>query len=512
MALPDVRFIKGKGGLGRPAAGQDYISGLIFYTGTLPSGFSNTNRIKQFFQPADAIAAGILNDYSDATAATATYLITTLGATGDKIAFTVADVDASGNPQTTQLCNYTKVAGDTTIALLGASIAAAINAGTLTHGYTASFLTATLTITAPKKFGVLLNSGSPLTVTITGTIAGTLTAFSGGIASAFAGYYYHISEFFRINPKGYLYVGFFAVPGSYTFGEVATIQNFSNGVIRQVGVMKDPTSAWSSSDLTALHTACAALDDPHKPLSAIYAADLSGTVDISTLPDLNTLSANKASDCISQDAGGQGNFLWVTTKKSVTNLGVMLGTVSLSKVSESIGWVGKFNISDGVECEVLAFANGQLFSSSAISDTLLGVLNDRRHVFLRKFVGQDGSFWNGGHAAISVSSDYAYIEDNRTIDKAIRGIYTNILPYLNSPIQLNSDGTLSDNTVATFENAVRPNLDQMVRDGELSDYKPTVNPNQLVLVTGKVVVSVQLLQSGVARNIEVPIGFVPKIS
>ena len=82
MPVPNITFIKGKGGLGRPLPGQDFISSLVFYTGSLPSGFTTSTRIKALYSPADAISAGILNDSSDATAATGTWLITAAGATG----------------------------------------------------------------------------------------------------------------------------------------------------------------------------------------------------------------------------------------------------------------------------------------------------------------------------------------------------------------------------------------------------------------------------------------------
>jgi hypothetical protein len=48
MSLPNITFVKGNGGLGRPLAGQDHFSGLIFYSGAFPSGFSSSNRIKNF--------------------------------------------------------------------------------------------------------------------------------------------------------------------------------------------------------------------------------------------------------------------------------------------------------------------------------------------------------------------------------------------------------------------------------------------------------------------------------
>jgi hypothetical protein len=512
MPLPDIQFQKGQGGLGRPLPGQDFISALVLYTASLPSGFTSTNRIKALFALSDAVSVGILNDYSDATAASATYLITAAGATGDVIKIAVNDLSAIGASQQTVLCAYTKLSSDSSIALLGASIAAAINAGTLTHGYTASFNTATLTITAPKSFGVYLNSGSPLVVTITGTIAGTITQFTGGIASKLALWYYQIAEFFRLQPQGVLYVGFFAVPGSYAFTEITTVQNFATGTVRQIAIWKDNASAFASGDLSLIDGVCKANDAVHKPISALYSADLSATTDISTVTDLSTLSANKSTAVIAMDGGGQGWFLWLTTGKSVPAIGAALGTVALSKVSESIAWVGKFNISNGAEDEVLAFANGQLFSSSAITDNLLGTLSDRRYVFLRKFVGLSGSYWNDSQCAIASTSDYSQIENNRTIDKATRGIYSSLLPSLNSPIQLNADGTISETTTAYLESQAGVNLDQMVRDSELSAYDVTINPSQNVLATSKIIVVVELVINGVARTIQIPIGFVPKIS
>jgi len=509
MALPSITFIKGQGGLGRPLPGQDYISALCFYTASLPSGFTTSTRTKALYALSDAVNAGILNDYSDATAATFTYLISTLGATGDKFQIKVVEPNAVA----VDLGTYTKVTGDSTVALLGASIAAFINTGTLTHGYSASFTTATLTVTAPKKLGVYLNTATtPVSVTITGTIAGTLTQPSGGVAGKLAVYYYHISEFFRMQPKGVLYVGFFAVPSTYDFTEITTMQGFSNGTIRQIGIFKDSASAFASGNITLIDGVCKTNDALHKPISAIYAADLSATTDISTLSDLNLLSANKVSVTIGQDSGGQGNYLWLTTGKSVTNLGTLLGTIALAKVSESIAWVGQYNISNGAECEVLGFANGQLFSSAAVTDNLLEVMNSKRYIFLKKFVGLSGSWFNDSHTAILSNSDYAYIENNRTIDKAIRGIYSSLLPSLNSPLTLNADGSLAETTTAYLESQAGVNLDQMVRDTELSAYAVVINPAQNVLSTSKIIIAVTLVINGVARQIEVPIGFKPSIA
>lgn len=508
MPQPQITFIEGQGGLGRPLETKDHVSGIVFYTATLPSGFSTTVREKTFYQTLDAVNAGIKNDHSDATAATATYLITTLGATGNTIELKVNDLNkATGATQTTSLGIYTKTASDTTIAIMGANIAALINSGTNTHGYSATFATATITITAPKNLGTFLNSGSPLSATIVGTIAGTITQFTSGVASKLAIYYYHISEFFRINPKGYLHVGFYAVPTTYEFTEITTLQNFANGEIRQVGVYKD--AIYATADMTAINIVCEANKAVKKPLIALYAANIQATTDVATLTDISTLNAQNVTNVIGQDAGGYGNFLYKGNAKSISCLGTQLGVVSERKVSESIAWVETSNVSNGIECETIGFSNGQLFS--AVTDATLNVINSFRHTYLRKFVGYAGSYFNDSHTATLPTSDYCQIENNRTIQKAERLLYTRYMPKLNSPIVFNQNGTLSDVTIGTFETIGNSALDEMVVANELSARSVYINPLQNVLATSKLIITANLVINGVARQIEIPIGFKPSI-
>lgn len=517
MALPSIIFLEGQGGLGRPLANNDHISALLFYSSTLPSGFASTStatRCKAIYSTDDAIAAGILRDYSDATAATGSYAFTAVGAAGDIVELKVADITtANGAAQTVSLGAYTRLSTDTTVTILGASYAAIINAGTSTHGYSATASTGTVTITAPKRLGAYLNGLTALSATITGTITGTVTQFTGGVASKLVQWYYHISEFFRIQPKGKLWVGFFAVPGTYTFSEVTDMQNNALGEIRQIGVYKDG-AAWATADITALDTVCATNKNLYQPLQALYAGNLQATTDITTLSDVSTLNSNDVMNVIGQDGYGWGNFIYqmngTAGKKSITCLGAQLGQVSLRKVSESIAWVGACNMSNGTELEIPAFSNGQLVS--ALSTNALEAINTKRHIFLKKFTGYSGTFFNDSHMCITQTSDYAYLENNRVICKAERLLYATYLPYLNSPIQFNSNGTLSDTTIAQFEGVGNTSLDQMVRDTEISAKSVTINPLQNVLATSTLTIAVVLVINGVARNIVVPIGFKPSIA
>lgn len=508
--MGNVTFVEGQGGLGRSLPGQDYISGMVFYTASLPSGFTTSTRTQQIFSIIQAQNLGITNNYSDETRSTATYLVTNAGAAGDTISFSVVEPKGA-----VLLGSYTRTSAATTVALVAVDIAAAINSLTLAHGYTATVATATITITARKGLGVFLNSGTPYSTVIVGTIAGTLTQnVVPGVASLLAIYWYHISEYFRIQPQGNLYVGFYAIPSSYIFAEVTTMQNFSGGIIRQFAVYING-SAYSSTYITNANAVAETLRNNHMPCDILIGGDISAVSDLSTLTDLSGLNSRKESLIIAQDGYNYGFALWKAYGKSITALGAALGTVALAKVSESIAWKGKFNLSagPGLENDVAAFANGQNYSDVFnATPNLITQLQNYRYIYFVKNVGSNGTFFNDSHTCTLQSSDYAFIENNRTIDKAERNLYAFYLPKVSGPLTLNADGTLTDVTVYDFQGVGETALDQMVSDGELSGRKVTVNPAQNVQSTNTIVIAVQLLGVGVARNITVNIGFVLSIN
>lgn len=510
MSRGDIVFIKGSGATKRTAPGQDYISGLIFYTDSLPSGFSSSERAKQVFSLIEAESLGIVNDNSDETPAVGTYLVTSVGTNGDTVNITVTEP----NGVIVDLGTYTKISADNSVTKVGDGIALAINDGTKNHGYVAVNTTGSVAITAKDGLGVFLNTGTPIVVTLGGnttpTIAGTLTQFTGGVAGKLAVYHYHISEFFRVNPKSELWIGMYAVPVStYTYAEITLLQTASSGTIRQIGIFKDAT--YASGDLTTIDGIIKTYNDAkHKPLSALYAGNLQAMASITSLADLSLLSANKVSSIVGQDGAGVGAYLFATTGKSVTQLGVALGMLSLSSVSEDFGQPAKFNISDGTENNVPAFANGQLLSDPLISDATLDSIDGKRHIFGQLYVGYAGTFFNDNHCAVTSTSDYAYINDNRVIDKACRGIYSSLIPQLKGRLVKNADGTLAQSTIEYFKGLALDPLYQMSRDGDLSEVTNEdvyIDPSQDVSSTNKLIINVVLNANGIARNIEVPISF-----
>ena len=510
MALNDIKFIKGQGGLGRPLEGEDFISGLLFYSASLPSGFTTTTRIQQVFSLADAENLGIVKTYSDETKATGTVTIGVIGSDGNTIQILVAEPKVGGGTTSVDLGTFTKTAAETTVTLLAAAMVLTINNGTSTHGYTATNLAGVITITARPGIGVGLNTGTPLSVNTTGSLAASVTAqFTGGVGSKLAVMHYHVSEYFRIQPQGNLFIGIYTVPSPYVFTEISLMQTFAKGKIRQIGVYKD-SAAFTTADITAIDIVNKALGELHMPLSALYAADMVSVTNLATLTDLGLLTANTVSAVIAQDGRAEGAALFIAYGKSITNLGATLGAVSLAAVNESIAWVAKFNMSNGTELDTIAFANGQLYS--ALSSNLISQLNTYRYIFLRVFVGRAGSYYNDNHTSIAISSDYAYINDNRVIDKAIREVYASTLPNLNGSLLLNANGTLTDVQAAAIEVDANVGLGNMQNNQELSDYSTVIDQTTSVQTTSKVFITISIIGVGVGRNYEVKIGYTTSLT
>ena len=388
MALNDITFIKGEGGLGRPLLGEDHISGFAqFYAAAdLPSGFSITDRIKQVFSIGEVEQLGIVK-------------------------------------------------------------------GSATTGIT----------------------------------------------------HYHLSEYFRMQPKGNIFIGLFdSVSIDYT--AIETVQNFADGKIRQIAVYD--SIAFATATVQTLQTSALALEIAHKPLSVLYAANFQAIANITALPDLAALASQNVTVVVGEDGNGVGGALAISETKSITTLGATLGAVSLSAVHENIGGVQKFPMSNGTELDVPSFAIGTaLVMVKTHATASLSALRDKGYSFMLKHVGNANTFTVDSFTSTAVTSDYRTIENNRTIDKATRGVRAFILPFLNSPLSINSNGTLAEETIALFKAESESPLETMEIAGELSDFLVQIDPTQNVVSTSKIEISIKVVPKGVARYIDIKIGF-----
>jgi len=326
-------------------------------------------------------------------------------------------------------------------------------------------------------------------------------------------YWYQVSEYFRITGNADLYVGLFndtvkeSTPVALTFNEAYLMQIFAQGEIRQFGVY-NTKNIYASGDVEKVQAIATLCTTEHMPASFIYGSNIKATSDLTTLASLKTLStvSPNVSVVIAQDGAGVGSTLYTSEGTSIPAVGATLGLLSNAMVQESIAWILKFNIASGGELEVPAFGNGTLVSS--LSTSVLNQINALGYLFLKKHVGISGTYLNDNHTADKTISDYAYITEVRTIDKAIRGVRTKLLPYLNSPIKISSTGQIASSTIEFFKSITNNYIDKMIGAGELSAGVVEIDSNQNILVTSKLQIVIRVIPYGTARQIEVTIGYV----
>lgn len=184
----------------------------------------------------------------------------------------------------------------------------------------------------------------------------------------------------------------------------------------------------------------------------------------------------------------------------------MLGLLSAAAVHQSISWVKQFPTGISVP----AFGDGTLLRN--LDNALIEQLDAARYLFLVTHVGQAGSYVNDSHTMDSATSDYAMIESVRTMDKAVRGIRTYLLPELGGNVYIDPDtGKMQPYSVTHLETTANKALEDMEKAGELSGYKVEIDPEQDVLSTSTVEIVIKQVAVGVMRKIKVKIGFAKSV-
>jgi hypothetical protein len=321
--------------------------------------------------------------------------------------------------------------------------------------------------------------------------------------------HYHISEFYRRNPGAKLFIAIYDEPvGELTFAEIETVQNFAEGKIRQMAIWSK--KAFATGHFALIQTILDTLDSQHKYISSVLLATNLVGVTTANLANLRGLVASKVSGVLAQDGGAKGKALYTEAATySITAVGALLGAVSLAKVSECIGWVEKFPM-NATELDVPAFANGDLVKN--LTEATLEAVDGKGWIFLRKYESDGQVYFNDSHTAVVATNDYAFIEANRTMDKAMRAVRKKLLPQLNGPVLVDPQtGKLAPDYVTHLENLGDQGLEEMERNGELSGYRTFVDPDQNVLSTSEVQVVIINVPVGVSRNFKVKVSYATKL-
>ena len=316
--------------------------------------------------------------------------------------------------------------------------------------------------------------------------------------------YYHISEFFRMNPQGTLYVMIKNAAANVAAGDLSILQNYAEGTIRQCGIFDQNTTPIA---VNSLQTELAALEENHKPMSVVLTYN-GANIATSTLTSSNIATDGKCN--VSVLIGCDGDATLADNLGDYATygcIGTCIGAISKASVNECIAWVQKFPL--GLNAPALF--NGNLIKNIAQGD--IETLNTNHYIFVITHVGDADNYFNDSHTCDVDTSDYAFIENVRTIDKACRGVRANLLPYLNSPLKVDAEtGKLDAPTVAFLETTAGKALEDMEKAGELSGYRAEIDPEQDVLATSQVEVVIRNVPMGVMRKVNVKIGFATSLN
>lgn len=320
--------------------------------------------------------------------------------------------------------------------------------------------------------------------------------------------HYQLRSIFNRNPAISLYVGIYKPNGTPTFSEIKTMQNYTGGKLRQIGVW-DGATALDPANLIALQAIRTTLEAQDKPLSIGYAPKIAA---VSGLPT-NLAGANKngVSVIIGQDGAGTAADLYkdasnATAKSSVTAIGEWLGIVSAAAVHESIAWVEKFPTGIALP----AFGDGTLLRD--LDTAVIESLDAARYIFFVEYSGLAGAYFNDSHTMDDATSDYAYIESVRTMDKACRNVRTYVLPKLGRPMKVDaSTGKLEAYVVEDLQLTAGKALEDMEKAGELSGYVVEIDPDQNILSTSCVEMVIKQVGVGVMRKLNIKIGYTTSV-
>ena len=342
--------------------------------------------------------------------------------------------------------------------------------------------------------------------------------------------WYHIDEFFRINPDGKLFVyngnavptaGIFAAAGPadlllaaaqnglrcmgvvFGFDPAATL-TITGGFWADVATARAAAQAWRTAKAAAF--------------VYIDTIVIEGVAASSTLVDLKVTDAPQVHITVACDHGYLESYDAGFLQSAA--VGSALGAIGTRMLSESMGSVVQERPPDvrrGLPNASLVdtaknrwlkpgLSTGVLFDS--LSQTIRDTLTANAYGYVGRYEGYPGVYFNADPTCTLATDDFNSIHANRIWDESARRLRRALIPRMNSRVLIDDEtGQIKPATIAAWDAACRSEMDLLRAEGEVSNYIFTMDPNQNVLAQGKVKVKLRVIPQGIAKAIEAEIGF-----
>lgn len=313
----------------------------------------------------------------------------------------------------------------------------------------------------------------------------------------------HLKALYAKNANAQVYVGIYYEDSHSEYDQVQVMQRYAGGDIRVLGVWEGTVTP-TSNLVKTLQQAADKLEAEQMPLSIILSC--AGTLATYKSTNLRLAGQKNVSIVVGMDGddGLYGEADEEGNKYNTGIIGMLLGMLSLAPVNESISWVERYPTGVTNPC----LADGTPMRNISSAD--VSKLDENGCIFLTTYPGIAGSYVSDTHTLDEATSDYSHIEDERTMDKAVRGVYASMVKALGGKVYASEDGSLREDSRAMIEEKASAPIEQMERDGELSGYSVEVRGDQ-VLKDGKVKAVIKNQPTGVVRELEVSIGYAAEV-
>jgi hypothetical protein len=229
--------------------------------------------------------------------------------------------------------------------------------------------------------------------------------------------------------------------------------------------------------------------------------------------DLRVLDTPQMSVCV---ASGNAD--------SLVNLGALLGMIAARRVNENLASVNIQNKpinSRGSRDYPLTDENSGAWLKAYMADgtevnnltaAQLADLEVKGYIVAASYQGYAGVFFTNSHTAIDISSDYAYIENNRVWNKAARLIRATLIPQIKGVVKKDpATGFIKSTTASQWTAAANKALETMVINDEISGFQVAIDNKQIVNSSNPVFIQALIVADGIVHKFEVALGLTNSI-
>ena len=322
--------------------------------------------------------------------------------------------------------------------------------------------------------------------------------------------YAAIVEFFRLAPEATLYLF-----NSTVEADLITFIN-NNKEIKGYGFAFDYVEADG--------------EDPANLVSTINAQQLiiQGFAGENRLIDFAVLGANNLDDFTVNlrelEAPNVSVCIGCSDDSGNVNMGAILGMLAVRSINENVGSVNikkkplakrgtdDYPLTDNTLGAWLEAFLTDGNSVESLTKPALKNIIDNGYILAAGYEGYPGYFFNNSATCVEESSDFAFIENNRTWNKAARIIRVTLIPEVRGTVKKDPQtGFIATTTASRWQQLVNKKLNQMVKDDEISGFDVYINPEQIVNSTAPVKVKASVVADGIVHEFEVALGLTNSI-